>query len=144
MTRRVIRTTRRVQVNGEDEPVETVHEREVERVLRNGNDLQVYETDDRTSPDYYVPAEPAVRATREELTVLNSWLQTLQNLTQRQLAILRDFDLRVTRLEELNRLRSPTPSVERATWWALWGILMLILGAALVVILFLIFSSTLH
>ncbi len=141
MTRRVIRTTRRVQVNGEDEPVETVHEREVERVLRNGNDLQVYETDDKVQPDYYVPSEPAVRATREELTVLNTWLQTLQNLTQRQLALLRDFDLRLMRLEEANRLRASTPSFERATWWALWGILMLILGAALVVILFLIFSS---
>src|SRR5512143_4121979 len=113
MSRRVIRTTRRVQVNGEDEPVETVHEREVERVLRNGNDLQVYETDDKMQPDYYVPSEPVVRATRDEITVLNSWLQTLQNLTQRQLAILRDFDLRVTRLEEANRLRGTTPSFER-------------------------------
>ncbi len=142
MTKRVIRTTRRIQVNGDAEPVETVHEREVDRVMRNGGELQVREQEE-TLPVYYT-AEPVVRASHTQVTILNSWLHSLQNITQRQLVILRDLDYRLTRLEDANRARETPPSLERATWWALWGLLMLVFGSALVVVLILIFSALLR
>jgi hypothetical protein len=142
MTKRVIRTTRRIQTDGDAAPVETVHEREVDRVLRNGAELQAHEQDE-TVPVYYT-TEPVVHVTGEQATALTAWLHSLQHITQRQLTILRNLDYRLTRLEAVNRARDTTPGVERATWWALWGLLMLILGAALVVILILIFSATLH
>ncbi len=141
MTRRVIRTTKRIQRVDDAEPVETIHEREVDRVIQNDDGLQVYE--EEILPEAYTP-EPVVRASSNELTVLNSWLRTFSNISHRQFSILRDFDARLARLEDANRVRQTPPSFERATWWALWGILMLILGAALVVIIILILGSLIH
>ncbi len=141
MTRQVIRTTRRIQTTNEDEPIETIHEREVDCVVRNGTETQLYAQDDALAP---VSPEPLTPMPVSETAALNSWLRSFQNVMQRQFVVLRDVDTRLTRLEVTNRIRETTPSFERSTWWALWGILMLLLGAALTVILVLIFSSLVH
>lgn len=140
MSRRIVRTTRRIETNGALEPVETVHEREVDRVLRAGEPAPPREHDRLIQrADYYV-AEPAVPAPAE-MAEMHSWIRALQNVTQRQLQLLREFDFRLGSLEEHNRIQSNNASFERATWWALWGILMLLLGSALAVVLLLILTA---
>ncbi len=118
--RRIVRTTRRTQVNdGNEEPVETRHEREVERVVRAEDDARGY----------------------DETRALRPWIRGLQDVTQRQFALLREFDFRLSNSEERNRVASNEASLERASFWVLWGILMLILGSALAVVLVLILTS---
>ena len=141
MTRQVIRTTRRIQTADEDAPLETIHEREVERVVRNGTETPATIQEDGLTP---IAPESLTPMPVSETAALNSWLRTFQNVMQRQFTILHDLDTRLTRLEVSNHVRETTPSFERTTWWALWGILMLLLGAALTVILVLIFSSLVH
>lgn len=74
------------------------------------------------------------------LTPMGMLAHSLQNVFQMQMTMLRDLDARMNRVEQT---RTTAPSPERfyaQTWWALWGILMLILGSALVVVLLLIFK----
>jgi hypothetical protein len=88
-----------------------------------------------------VPAPaPVLAANTSEVYVLGSMLQSVQQLQRQQLDALRDFDYRIGRLERAARPapQPVTPSFERATWWAIWGLLMLILGGALAVVIVLI------
>ena len=118
--RRIVRTTRRTQVNDEnEEPVETMHEREVERVVREEDDTRSY----------------------DETRALRPWIRGLQNVTQRQFALLRDFDFRLSNSEERNRVASNEASLDRASFWVVWVTLMLVLGTALAIMLVLIFTS---
>ena len=120
MTRRIVRTTRTIPANTWDPaPVETLPRREVEWVVRAEED----------APSY------------DENRALQRWIRGLENMTQSQLALLREFDFRLSDSEERNRRASNLASFERTWFWALWGILMLILGSVLVVLLVLILMS---
>lgn len=86
-----------------------------------------------------VAAQPA--SSPSEMMVLASMLQSVQQNQTRQLYLLRDFDMRLSRVEvsvQQPPAPAPTPTFERTTWWAIWGLLMLILGGALAVVLVLI------
>ncbi len=76
-----------------------------------------------------------------DFLALTTWSQTLQNNQQQQLAILKEIDARLARLEEYTRPSPTSNTYERASWWALWGVLMLILGAALVILILLIVTQ---
>lgn len=70
--------------------------------------------------------------------------RSLQNVFQMQMGLLRDLDARMSRLEQTHYQPQPAASPEKfyaQTWWALWGILMLIIGSALVVVVLLIFKN---
>ncbi len=166
MPRRIIRTTRKIQYNEDGEPIETVVSRQEQQPVdpltgeettyeparpqqrvtytypagtQPVQETQVYEPEtgvQRVTYTYPAPV-PAVQQTD---LVEPQWSRTLRRVTDRQLQILRDLDMRVSNLEAQDEAAAQTPSFERATWWALWGLLMLILGAALVVIILLIFS----
>jgi hypothetical protein len=78
-----------------------------------------------------------------EVLVLGSLIQSVQSAQSQQMYLLRDMNARLARLEDSARqaaVENPgqTSSVERATWWALWGVLMLILGGALAIVTLLI------
>lgn len=79
-----------------------------------------------------------------DMTTGNGFMHALQVLFVQQALLLREFDLRLKHLEAAQQPVPQNQSFYRATWWMLWGILMLIVGAALTVILFLIFSTLLH
>ncbi len=143
MTRRIVRTTRRIQVNDPSEPVETIHEREVDRVIRDTDTTPGYGDDRTLQTVEYVQPETIVTR-RDEIAEVNSWIRALQNTAARQLSLLREMDIRIGNLEQRDRMASSYTSFEKATWWALWGILMLILGAALVVVLLIIVTSLPH
>ncbi|MBI4671094.1 MAG: hypothetical protein HY741_05440 [Chloroflexi bacterium] len=64
--------------------------------------------------------------------------RSMQNIFQMQMAMLRQLDVRLNRLEQTRPPQFNTGEFYAQTWWALWGILMLILGAALVMVLTLI------
>ncbi len=83
---------------------------------------------------------PAPAPASSELLMLGAMLQSVQSSQNQQMVLLRDFDRRINRLEAGARPRpqNSTPSFERATWWAIWGLLMLILGGALTVVIVLI------
>lgn len=87
----------------------------------------------------YIVVEPGVPP-QQELTQFGMFTRSLENMFQMQMTMLREMDRRMNRLEQ----PQPTPRPARGeqfyaqTWWALWGILMLILGAALVVVVVLI------
>ncbi len=146
MPRRIVRTTRRIQYNEDGEPIETVVSSTQERPALSPGDAtqetEVYEPErglERVAYTYSTPAATTRRVVRTEILDPQEWGQTLRTITQRQMQILRDFELRLASVEDATRAREGT--FERATWWALWGVLMLILGAALVVILLLIFTG---
>jgi hypothetical protein len=65
-------------------------------------------------------------------------LQSMQNAQHQQIYALRDLDNRLARLEDNRQPQTIVTSTDRATWWALWGLLMLVLGAALAVIILMI------
>lgn len=91
---------------------------------------------------HLVPASNAT-ASGSDMVVLGSMLQSVQQTQMQQIYMLRDFDSRISRLEQANRPNPvpQTPSYERATWWALWGLLMLVLGGALTVVIVLILMN---
>lgn len=87
-----------------------------------------------------VPANTGA-ATTSDMVVLGSLIQSLQQTQQRQMNVLRDLDERIGHLENAARPNiqpQQVPSFERTTWWAIWGLLMLILGGALAVLIVLI------
>jgi hypothetical protein len=121
--RRIVRTTRRTQVeDGNEGPVESRRERRVVRL---------------------VPEEEDMRS-NDETRAIRPWIRGLQNATQRQFALLRDVDFRLSNSEEQNRVASNEASIDRASIWVLWAILMLGFGSALVIVLFLILTSIVH
>lgn len=78
-----------------------------------------------------------------EALAVGSMIQSIQQTQTQQMYLLREMDSRLARLEEPTRYAPPqqvivAPSYERATWWAIWGLLMLILGGALAVVILLI------
>lgn len=83
---------------------------------------------------------PSAGSNTQEMLMLGSMLQSVQQAQTQQTQLLRDFDARLARLENSAHPQAPapTPSFERATWWAIWGLLMLILGGALTVVILLI------
>ncbi len=82
------------------------------------------------------PAAPNM----SEMLMLGSLIQSVQNAQTQQMYVMRDLDARLGRLEQNARPQAATatPSFERGTWWAIWGLLMLILGGALAVVIVLI------
>lgn len=91
------------------------------------------------------PLAPAAINAGAESFALSGVLQAMQQTQLQQMYVLRAMEMRLTRLEEtMQNARAaqaqaaPAESFERATWWALWGLLMLILGGALAVIIVLI------
>ncbi len=86
---------------------------------------------------YETAAQPSV----SELLTLGTWAQSFQSAQQQQLALLHDLSERVSHLEESVGARSTGTPTERATWWALWGLLMLILGGALAILILLILTE---
>ncbi len=171
MPRRIIRTTRKIQYNEDGEPIETVVSRQEQQPVDplTGNaqetvyepastqqrvtytyppatqpvqETQVYDPETGVQRvSYTYPAAPTVQQTE---LVEPQWSRTLRRVTDRQLQILRNMDMRISNLEAADDQGVADASFERATWWALWGILMIILGAALVVILFLILTGLPH
>lgn len=118
--RRIVRTTRRTQVDdGNEEPVETMRERRVDRVVSEDDDMRGY----------------------DETRAIRPWIRGLQNASQRQFSLLREFNFRLSNSEERNRLASDEASVDRASFWVVWVILMLVLGSALAIVLVLILTS---
>jgi len=82
-----------------------------------------------------------------ETVMLTALIQSVQQTQTQQMYFLRNLDARLARLEETSRMMLPTPpqaqvnnagAFERTTWWAIWGLLMLVLGGALAVVLLLI------
>lgn len=139
MSRKIIRTTQQRIVTDRAAPVETIQEREVVRAVRGRDGLLEYQSS-TTVPELYQPNLPAV-ASRDEVAVLGSRVRALENETQSRSVIQHDLDYRVTHLEEANRGWGAAYAVERATWWTLWYILMLVLGSALVIFITLILLS---
>ncbi len=149
MPRRIVRTTRRIQYNEDGEPIETVVSSSQEQQPTPqsepvAEETEVYQPETGLERVTYTYASPPAATRRIVRTVVepHDWAQSIRSATQRQMQVLREFDLRLNSLEDANRRTEG--SFERATWWALWGILMLILGAALVVIILLIFSGLFH
>ena len=149
MPRRIVRTTRRIQYNEDGGPIETVVSSSQEQpALSPGATTQetdVYEPErglERVAYTYTNSPPATRRVVRTEVLDPQEWGQALRSVTNRQLQMFREIELRLSSLEDANRAREG--SFERATWWALWGIVMLILGAALVVILLLIFTGLPH
>ena len=83
--------------------------------------------------------ETAAQPSTPELITLGTWAQSFTSMQQQQIAMLRDFDVRLAQLENIVSARPAGTSTEGATWWALWGLLMLILGGALTILILLIF-----
>lgn len=82
------------------------------------------------------------RAPTSEMVMLGSLLQSVQNTQQQQNYMLREMAARLARLEDNARVVvAPAASFERSSWWAIWGLLMLVMGAALAVILILLLSQ---
>lgn len=85
-----------------------------------------------------LPAQPA--ASSADVMALGNLIQSVQQTQVRQLYMMRDMDVRIARIEAPLPAQPVyvQPTYERATWWALWGLLMLILGGALSIVIMLI------
>lgn len=142
MANRFIGTTQQTTVDDRGRPLETVEEREVVRTLREPVATKVYDPGSSV-PDRYRSNEPAISAT-SELAEVATRVRAQESWARTQSGVLRDIDYRLTHIEETNRAWAVMQSAEQRTWWALWGILMLILGSALAVIIVLIFTSAVH
>lgn len=99
------------------------------------------------TPNPLAPTNGNVATPSAETVMLTALLQSVQQTQNQQMYLLRNLDARLARLEEAPRWALPAqPQVqvnnagafERATWWAIWGLLMLVLGGALAVVLLLI------
>ncbi len=100
------------------------------------------------TPNPLIPVNPNTAQTNagsavSEMWFVGSMLQSMQRAQMQQMYLLRDLDTRLARLENPTRgaNANTTPSFERATWWAIWGLLMLILGGALTVVIMLILMN---
>jgi hypothetical protein len=143
MSRKIIRTTRRIQYNEDGEPVETYvssTQQQPDYVLGPGEQVETYDPTADTRVTYSYPG-PTTVTSPVETTVVHDWARNLRAATQRQFEMLREFDLRIGHLEDVTARSANSTSFERGTWWALWGVLMLLLGSALIVILLLIFTG---
>lgn len=90
------------------------------------------------------PLAPAPTANRQDALALAAALQSIQQTQLQQMYALRGMETRLAQLEQNawaargGQNSGASDSFERATWWALWGILMLILGGALMSVIMLI------
>lgn len=104
------------------------------QMVSSRGDAQLYPL----SPNPVVPQQS--QSAMSEMLVLGSMIRSLQQTQNQQIYWLRDFDARINRIEVNTRPPAAvvTPPFERATWWAIWGLLMLILGGALTIVIMLI------
>lgn len=77
-----------------------------------------------------------------DMLVIGSLIQSVQQTQQQQMYLLRELDARLVRMENSERdaAAARVPTFERTTWWAIWGLLMLILGGALTIMIVLILT----
>jgi hypothetical protein len=75
-----------------------------------------------------------------EMVMLGSMMRSMQQTQNQQIILMRDLDVRLARLEgtAVGRAQVAPATFERVTWWAIWGLLMLILGGALTIVIVLI------
>jgi|GEM_PF-6988553 hypothetical protein len=103
------------------------------------NSFQTYDPywSNQPPPQSYIVVNtpPPPQAT---LTPFAIMARSMQNMFQMQMNMLRDLETRMTRVEQTRPPQANMGQFYAQTWWALWGILMLILGAALVMVLILI------
>lgn len=116
-----------------------------------------YDRDGRlaVAPHQHLLATPAIASVpttiKPEQVLLSPVFQAVQQTQQQQMYLLREMDARLARLEENARVVryddatrpviASAMSFERSSWWAIWGLLMLIMGAALAVIIILLVSQ---
>ena len=90
------------------------------------------------------PLTTAPTANNPDAVTLATVLQSMQQTQLQQMYVLRGMETRLTQLEQSAataqnaKSQTASDSFERTTWWALWGLLMLILGGALAVVAMLI------
>ena len=90
------------------------------------------------------PLTTAPTANNTDAVTLATVLQSMQQTQLQQMYVLRGMETRLTQLEQsamnarVAQSQAASDSFERTTWWALWGLLMLILGGALAVVAMLI------
>jgi hypothetical protein len=142
MARRFIRTMQQSTVDDRGRPVETVKEREVVRALREPEGVTVYDPGSAL-PERYRTSQPAV-SEPDGLTEIVRRVRAQESWARTQSGVLREIDYRLGRVEEASQAWAATRSIEQTTWWALWGILMMMLGSALTVVLALIFTSAIR
>lgn len=84
----------------------------------------------------------AARTASSEMIMLGSLFQSVQNTQQQQTYMMRDMAARLARLEDNARVTVVSAGAfERSSWWAIWGLLMLVMGAALAVVIILLVSQ---
>jgi hypothetical protein len=98
-------------------------------------DAQIYPL----SPNPVIVQAPQPSNTSEML-MLGSMMRSMQNSQNQQIYLMRDLDVRLARLEGTAQatIAVQPATFERITWWAIWGLLMLILGGALTIVIMLI------
>ncbi len=93
-------------------------------------------------PSSYTPPPISIHSTIPAgVPAASFWAHMLETIFTQQSMLMREFDLRLRHLERNDTRASGGISFEHATWWMLWGILMLILGVTLIVVLVLVFQS---
>ncbi len=75
------------------------------------------------------------------VTQFSMMTRQMQSMFQMQMNMMREFETRLTRMEQNRPRQNFNGQFYAQTWWALWGILMLILVAALVLVLLLILQG---
>ncbi len=106
--------------------------------------LQVYDPRSAPQDSDYVVTDRSPSGNNNALLALGVWARSLQDLMQQQMALFREFESRLSRVEQANRQTPGRSTFEERTWWALWSITMLLLGAALTVVIFVILTTVLH
>lgn len=87
-------------------------------------------------PQQYIVVNTPQPEQQSALSPMNFMARSMQNMIQMQMTMMREIDQRLNRLEQARPQAQPNPErFYTQTWWALWGILMLILGSALVLVL---------
>lgn len=138
MARKFIRTTQQKTVDERGRQVETVQEREVIRSDRAPEVMNVYEAGSML-PQYYTRTEPVILPSNT-WAIVDNRLEAQERIARQGSAKLNEIDRRLAYVEGVNQAWSAAESYGQLTWWALWGILMLILGSALAIVLVLIFT----
>ncbi len=114
----------------------------VERI--ENRSLQVYDSHSAPQAPSYVVTDRPLSSTDSGLLALGAWARTVQDLMQQQMALFHQFDSRLSRIEQATQKTARGRTLEQQTWWALWSITMLLLGAALTVVIFVILMTVLR
>lgn len=144
MARRIIRTTEqtaeidRGPVFEGESPVQPMQGRVALRTHRETLGETMYDPG-TTAPKVYTGPAPLV-TNSHGLAGLSSRMQAQEDWSRQQTLLLQDIGDRLTNLEEGTHIWTSAMSLEQSTWWALWGVLMLVLGSALAVLVILVFS----